>query len=147
MIGVHFYWKGVERPGRASVHQNPVSSSPSPHSRTLGGGGGVLPFMGIRGCATQQGMVFASLSLEQGLQIRAFLSGTGYTFCHATLEHGRGYFFAARITLQTNVVSFPLGVLLHVYSNTPFPIRRSTAFRIFSVWNRVSIFTILSGTG
>ena len=34
-----------------------------------GGGGGVLPYMGYTGCASQQGMVFASRILEQGLKI------------------------------------------------------------------------------
>ena len=55
-------------------------------------GGGALPYMGaIRGCAAQQGMVFASLSLEQGIQITVsvwdrgifyvqFGSGTGSIF-------------------------------------------------------------------
>ena len=44
-----------------------------------------------------------------------FLSGTGYTFCHVTLDHSRADFFADRIELQTNVVAVPALVPLHVY--------------------------------
>ena len=71
-------------------------------------------------------------------------SGTGSTnqrfcleqgvilFAIPTLEHGWGYFFAARIVLQTNIVAaVPARVPLHVYSNMPFPIRRSTMSHIF----------------
>ena len=64
----------------------------------------------------------------------AFLSGTGSTFCHATLEHDRGDYFAARIALQTDVVAVPARVPLHVYSTTPFPNRRSTSSHIFQSW-------------
>ena len=64
-------------------------------------------------------------------------SGTGSTnqrFClkqaMPTLEHGRGDYFAARIAVQTNVVAVPARVPRHVQSNTPFPIRRSTASHV-----------------
>ena len=68
----------------------------------------------IRGCAAQQGMVFASLSLGQGLQISVSVWNR-VSFCHATLEHGRGDYFAARIALQTNVVAVPARVPLDAY--------------------------------
>ena len=106
-------------------------------TRTIGKHRGRDGGRGGYSLATQQGiMVFAPRSLEQGAQIRAFLSRTGYTFCHT----GRGYYFAARIALQTNVAVFPARVRRHVYSNTPFPIRRSTA----SVWNGVAKLCLFS---
>ena len=50
----------------------------------------------------------------------------GILFAIPTLEHGRGYSFAARIALQMNVAAVPTRAPLHVYSNTPFLIQRST---------------------
>ena len=72
----------------------------------------------------------------------------GILFAIPTMEHGRGDYFAARIAVQTNVVAVPARVPLHVHSNTPFPIRRSTVSHVFQsgtgqqncvflVWNRV----------
>ena len=55
----------------------------------------------------------------------------GILFAIPTQEHGRGDYFAARIAVQTNVVAVPARVPLHVHSNTPFPIRRSTASHVF----------------
>ena len=91
-------------------------------------------------------MVFASLSLIQGLQISVSCLEQGILFAILTLEHGRGDYFAARIALQTNVVAIPTRVPVHVHSNRPFQIKVNLVSR-FSVWNRVSILTILSGTG
>ena len=85
----------------------------------------------IRGCAAQQGIVFASLSLEQGLQISVSCLEQGVLFAIPTLEHGWGDYFAARIKVQTNVVAVPTRVPLHVHSNTPFQIRRSTSCHVF----------------
>ena len=58
-------------------------------------------------------------------------SGTGSTnqcfcleqvihFAIPTLEHGRGYFFAARIALQMDVVAVPARVPLHVYPHAAY---------------------------
>ena len=91
-------------------------------------------------------MVFASLSLEKGLQISFSCLEQGILFAIPTLEHGRGDYFAARIAVQTSVVAVPARVPLHVHSNTPFQIRRSTSSHVFQS-GTVSIFTILSGIG
>ena len=48
--------------------------------------------------------------------------------CHS--DSG-GDYFAARIALQMKIVAVPTRVLLLVYSNTPFPVRKSTASHIF----------------
>ena len=56
----------------------------------------------------------------------------GILFDFLTLKHGRDYYFAARIAVQMNIVAVPARVPLHVHSNTPFPIRRSTASHLFS---------------
>ena len=76
-------------------------------------------------------MVFASLSLEQGLQISISCLEPGILFAILTLEPSRGDYFAARIVVQTNVVAVPARVPLHVHSNTPFQIRRSTSSHVF----------------
>ena len=91
-----------------------------------GRGGGDSHRCAIRGCATQQGMVFASLSLEQGLQISISVWNR-VSFFSCDSGTWSGYFFSARITLQMNVVAVPAPVPLHVYSNMPFPNQRSTA--------------------
>ena len=83
----------------------------------------------IRGAA-QQGMVFASESGTGSTNQRFFLE-QGILFAIPTLEHGRGAYFAARIAVQTNVVAVPARVPLHVHSNTPFQIRRSTSCHVF----------------
>ena len=95
-----------------------------------GGGEGVHPCMGYNVPLNRVwfSVVFASLSLEQE---SAFLSGTGSTFCHSDSGALSGLLFAARIALQTNVVAVSTRVPLHVYSNTPFRIRRSTASHFF----------------
>ena len=77
------------------------------------------------------GMVFASLSLEQGLQISVSCLEQGIIFAILTLEHSRGDYFAARIAVQTNVVAVPTPVPLHVHLNTPLQIRRSTLPHVF----------------
>ena len=87
------------------------------------GGGGYSHIWTIQGFAAQQGMVFASLSLEQGLQISISVWNRVYVFfAIPTLEHGQGDYVAARIAVQMNVVAVPARVPLHVNSNTPFPI-------------------------
>ena len=101
--------------------------SPGGRGRGRKGGWAVLQYMGSRGCPAQQGMVFVSLSLEQGLKISVSVWNMVYFLPIPTLEHSRGrvIFFHARIALQTNnIVAVPVRVPLHVYSNTPFPIRR-----------------------
>ena len=76
-------------------------------------------------------MVFASLSLEQGLQISVSCLEQGIIFAIPTLEHGRGDYFAVRIAVQTNVVAVPAQVPLHVHSNRPLQFRRSTSSHVF----------------
>ena len=72
-------------------------------------------------------MVFASLSLEQGLQISISVwNRVNVLSCDSGVWSG--YYFAARIALQMNVVAVPTPVSLHVYSKTPSPFRRRTAF-------------------
>ena len=94
-------------------------------------------------------MVFASLSLEQGLQISVSIWNRVYFLSfHSILEHGQGDYFAARIVLQMDIVAVlaldPLHVLIIKHSISHSEVSRVSHF---SVWNRVSIFTILSGTG
>ena len=123
---------------------SPTFSSPQPTTHIPiieipWGGGWALPYCiwPIRGCATQKGMVFASLSLEQGLQICISVWNSVYFFW--TLQHGRSYSFAAKIALQMNfavTVRGPTACLLEP------PIQRSTVSNIFIyfhhfVWNRV----------
>ena len=74
----------------------------------------------IRGCAPQQGMVFAYLSLEQGLQISVSVWNRVY-FCLRTLEHGRGSFFLCQNRAANE----------HCCCSPSFPIWRSTASHIF----------------
>ena len=45
-----------------------------------GGGGGYSHIWAIRVCAAQQGMVFASLTLEQGIKIALFSLEQGIFF-------------------------------------------------------------------
>ena len=47
----------------------------------------------------------------------------GKLFATLTLEHGSGYVFAARNTLETNIVAVPTWDLLHIYSNSHFWIK------------------------
>ena len=77
--------------------KQPLWSHLIPSLPPRGGGGlGYSHIWAIWGCAAQQGMVFASLSLEQGLKIRAFLSGTGYTFCHSDPGARSGLLFCGQ---------------------------------------------------
>ena len=91
-----------------------------------GGLGGYSHIWAIRGCATQQGMVFASES-GTGSTNQRFCLELGILFAILTLEHSQGYSFAARIALKMNIVA--------VHSNA---VSDSKVNRIsyFSVWNR-----------
>ena len=51
-----------------------------------GGGGGYSHIWAIRVCAAQQGMVFASLTLEQGIKIALSLWKRVYFISGLTLE-------------------------------------------------------------
>ena len=57
--------------------------------RPGGGGGGYSHIWAIRVCAAQQGMVFASLTLEQGIKIALSLWNRVYFISGLTLEKCR----------------------------------------------------------
>ena len=88
------------------------------HVSQIPPGGVVLPYMDYTGkCRSTEFGTNQHFCLKQGI-----------LFAIPTLKHGRRYFFAARITLQTHVVAVPARVSLQVFTpNTPLPIRRSTA--------------------
>ena len=97
-----------------------------------GGGGGGVP--GCRGAA-QQGMVFASLSLEQSLQINVSVWNLGILFANPTLEHGRvrvPFFLPASHYKQTqSLLLFSAPVLL-----PPPPPQAHNMKTKFIVWNQ-----------
>ena len=96
-----------------------------------GGGGGVLPYMDYTGMCRSTGYGFCLSESGTGSKNQRFCLEQGILFVIPTLEHGQGNYFAARIVLQTNLVAAPARVPLHVHSNTPFPIRRSTSSHVF----------------
>ena len=68
---------------------NSESQQVSTHIFSPGWGGRVLPYMGYTGiCATQQDMLFASVTLEQGIKITLSLEEV-YFSLGLTLEQGR----------------------------------------------------------
>ena len=115
-----------------------------------GRGWGVLPYMGYTGMCLSTGYGFCLSK-----------SGTGSTnrrFAIPTLEHGRGYIFAARIVLQSNErcrcshSGLAAYLLKHAASDSkvnrvshfshfpPFSARPSTLFTPQShAWSRVSL--------
>ena len=112
-----------------------------------GGEGGYSHIWAIQGCAAQQGIVFASLSLKQGLQISifSFCNSTGYTFCHSDSGAQPGLLFRCQNrAANEHCCCLPL-LSCCMFTQT---IRRSTASHIFQsktgylfhryVWNRVA---------
>ena len=63
--------------------------SPQAVTRIPEGGGGYSHMWAIRVCAAQQGMLFASLTLEQGIKITLSLWKRVYFTLGLTLEQGR----------------------------------------------------------
>ena len=106
--------------------------------QSRGRGGGVLPYMGYTGMCRSTRYGFCLSKSGTG---SANLSGAGYTFCHSDSGAQSGLLFASRIALQMNV-AVPARVPLHA-ATCHLKVNRVSHF---SVWNRVSIFTILSGT-
>ena len=94
-------------------------------------------YSGYRGCATQQGMVFASLTVEQSIQITVSLWNRGKVFVQSTLE--QALFFACRnlyglefrLSIQSNCVA------CQAIPSAPFPI--FAIKEMLLLWNRVSI--------
>ena len=118
-------------------------------------GGGYSHIWAIRGCAAQQGMVFASLSLEQGLQIRAFLvwnrvyflpcdSGTqlGLLFCCQNRTANERCCVPARCPtaclLKHAVSDLKVNCVSHFFS-----LEQGIYFHHF-VWNRVAKLCLFS---
>ena len=84
-------------------------------------------------------MVFASES-GMGSTNQRFCLEPGILFAIPALEHGQGYYFAARIVLQMNVAVATwcraACLLNHAVSDS-----KVNRVSHFSVWNRVSYFS------
>ena len=112
------------------------------YSHIWGGGGGYSHIWTIRGCASQQGMVVAPES-GTGSTNQHFCLEQGILFAILTLEHGRGDYLLPDSRYKWTLSQFLLGSRF-TFTRALFTIRRSTASH---VWDRASIFKILSGTG
>ena len=115
-------------------------------------------FQGCRGSTPEGGTPIYGLYGDVPLNRMCFFfclseSGTGSTnqhfcpehgilFAILTLDHGWGSFFAANEHCCRSCLGPAACLLKHAVSDS-----KVNGISHFSVWNRVSMFTILSGTG
>ena len=108
-------------PGTGGSHYNELIRIDAKSRGGWGGRGwwGVFPYIhilwAIRECAAQQGMVFASLSLEHGLQISVSCLGQGILFCHSDSGARSGLAFLLPESRYKRTLLFPL----HVFNRLP----------------------------
>ena len=119
------------------------------------GGGGVLPYMDYTGMCFSTGYGCCPRVWNRVYK-SAFLSGTGYTFCHTDSGTWSGWLFATRFAVQMNIVAVPAWVPLYVHSRAVYDQKVNRVSRLgqgiyfqnfvwnreaklcfFSVWNRV----------